>query len=364
VETRRLSRASRPCGLACAVLGVALHAGCASSGAKRPVADEGTDSALLGQGTTRFRNPEMAAKHQAAKASPGSFEPVYAYARAVTAAALASLVDKSCDACEEGELRYKRRSELDPQYWPIIEEALAMLEALDGASIPAEQRDSVVATKGRLLWLAGRSAEEVTLIEEYVRAHPTAVPVIRRRLELLREDGASAALESQCTRSRGKMRSAPETARVELLTTCVALHPDNADGRSDVLDFATYLPDCSPAEQGLYRKYLVNRCKAKVGSEEARCAEACGCEQEAGKAVPTCKRGCEECRGGLTEKLAICQQLGAPPAAPKPARVSRAKGARLKNAAPKSAPRLKPAPAKRAPPPKPDDPSAPQQAVL
>ena len=249
VKARRLALDPNPRWLACAAGVLVLGAAC-SSALKAPKApEEDADAKHLRSGKVTFRNPEMAAMYAAAKANPNAFDPVYVYAKSVTDACLASLVDKRCETCAEGAVRYKRRSELDPQHWAIIEDALSMLENLGNVpGLPAEQMDLLVATKGRLLWLAGRSVEEQTLIDEYARAHPTAVAVVRRRLELLREAGDGAALESQCARSRAKTQSAPEAARVDLLTACVALHPNNSEGRSDMLDYATYLPNLSPAE--------------------------------------------------------------------------------------------------------------------
>jgi hypothetical protein len=322
--------------LACTTLVLVFGIGCSSGLNNRHGSDVGTEQdANLGQGKIRFRNPEMAAKYQAAKAAPRSFDPVYAYAKAVTDASLASLVDPSCEACPEGAVKYKQRSELEIQYWPIVEDALSMLEAL--ANVPglvAEQMDPLVATKGRLHWLAGRSAEEQTLIDDYAHAHPCAVAVIRRRLELLREAGDSSASESQCARSRAKMESAPEAARLDLLTACVALHPDNTDGRSDLMDYAEYLPNLSTAEDAIYRMSLAQRCVAKVGDEDARCAQACACvDKDSGRqAAAKCKRACGGCRNETAQRLRLCKKIGDPPHAA-------ARAARPKIAPAKSAPR-------------------------
>jgi len=298
----------------------------------------------------------MAAKYNAAKSSPQSFDPVYAYAKAVTDACLASLVDTSCEACAEGAVKYKQTSGLDVHSWPIIEEALSMLDVLGNVpGLAAEQMDPLVATKGRLLWLAGRSLEEQTLIDEYARAHPNAVAVIRRRLELLREAGNAEASESQCARSRAKMEAAPEAARLELLTACVALHPGNTDGRSDLLGFAEYLPNLSTAEDALYRMNLAQRCLEKVGNEEARCAQACACEdKDSGQQAPAkCKRACGSCRNQMAQRLRLCKKIGEAPHAA-------AHAPRPKTAPAKSAPRPK-----RAPRPERVEPGAkPQQAVL
>jgi hypothetical protein len=336
--------------------------GCSSALENRKGSDDRTDpdEKHLG-GQIRFRNPEMAAMYSAAKANPKSFDPVYVYARAVADACLASLVDKRCESCAEGAVRYKRRSELEPQYWPIIEDALSMLETLGGVpGLPADQMGLLVATKGRLLWLAGRSVEEQTLIDEYAHAHPAAAAVVRRRLELLREAGDGDAIESQCARSRARSASAPEAVRVDLLTACVAFHPNNPDGRSDMLDYATYLPNLSPAEDALYRANLAQRCVEKVGDEETRCAEACACEGKNPGKTPTakCKRSCGGCRNETAQKLLACKKLGEPPPPPaEPVRATRSKGkSRFKAApasrGPKTAPLWTPpkiAPAKKSP---------------
>jgi hypothetical protein len=327
--------------LACPTLVLVFGMGCSSGLDNRQGSHVGTEQDVnLGQSKIRFRNPEMAAKYKAAKASPRSFDPVYAHAKAVTDACLASLVDPSCEACAEGAVKYKPRSELEIQYWPIVEDALSMLDALGNVpGLTAEQMDPLVATKGRLLWLAGRSAEEQTSIDEYARAHPRAVAVIRRRLELLREAGDAAASESQCARSRAKMESAPDAIRLDLLTACVALHPDNTEGRSDLMDYAEYLPNLSTAEDAIYRTSLAQRCVEKVGDEEARCAQACACMGKDSGKQPTakCKRACGGCRNETAQRLRLCKKIGEAPHAT-------ARAARPKTAPGKRAPRPNSAP--------------------
>jgi hypothetical protein len=314
-------------------------------------ADDGTDLATrLGQGKINFRNPEAAALYQAAKASPREFAPVYVYAKAVADVSMASLVDKRCETCVEGSVRYRPRSELEPRYWPIIEDALAMLEDLAGVpGLTMEQMDRLLATKGRLLWIAGRSMEEQNMIDEYARAHPNAVAVVRRRLELLREAGDGEGLDAQCARSRAKTASSPDEARVDLLTACVAFHLDNTEGRSDMVDFARFLPNLTPAEDALYRGNLMQRCVDKVGDEGARCHEVCACEETDSGKRPTakCKKACSGCRKETAQKLSLCQKLGEapPPPAPVAARPSRKKGA--------AAHRRKSAPVPKFGPPKP-----------
>ena len=255
--------------------------------------------------------------YKAAKASPRSFDPVYAYAKAVTDACLASLAFP-CDACGEGALRYKQRSELEPQYWPIIEEALSMLDVLGKTAVMTapERVDQLIATKGRLLWLVGRSVEEQPMIDEYAKEHPGAVAVIRRRLELLREANDTRGSESQCNLSRAKTESSPDEARMDLLTACVALHPRNTNGRSDVLDYPKYLPNLTTAEEALYRKSLVDRCEARADDEEASCAEGCACDE---KPSGKCKKACARCRSEKAQRLRLCKKITeAPSAVPRP----------------------------------------------
>jgi hypothetical protein len=331
--------------LACPTLVLVFGIGCSSGLENRQGSNAGKgQDAQLGQGKIKFRNPEMAAKYTAAKASPRSFDPVYAYAKAVTDAALASLLYTSCESCAEGAVKYKQRSELEIQYWPIIEDALSMLEALGNVpGLAAEQMDPLVATKGRLLWLAGRSMEEQTMIDEYARAHPAAVAVIRRRLELLREAGDTSASESQCARSRTKTESAPEPARLDLLAACVALHPGNTEGRSDLMGYAEYLPNLSTAEDALYRMNLAQRCVERVGDEETRCAQACACvDKDSGKQpAAKCKRACGACHKETAQRLVLCKKIGEAPhdtaRAPRPKNASR----------PKRAPRPEPKPTPR-----------------
>jgi len=343
---------------------LALGVGCSSATANRP-RPKADDEVEPGDNKITFRNPELAARYKAAKASPQSFEPVFAYVKPVADTCLASLVDKSCEECAEGAIKYRRRSELDAQLWPILEDALSMLEALGNLpGLPAEQMEQLVATKGRLLWLAGRSMEEQSLIDGYALAHPTAGPVIRRRLELLREAGDATAIVAQCARSRAKMGGAPEATRVDLLTACVAFHPDNAHGRSDLTDYAQYLPDLSEAEDDLYRTSLVRRCVEKVGDESVRCAKACACEDKDGGKPPTakCKRSCQGCRSETAQKQQVCKKLGEITPAPVAAPPRRPKG----TSGPRPTP-AKSAPAKSAPArhPKGGSPGLePEQAVL
>jgi hypothetical protein len=320
LETRRLAAKPKKHWIAGPAIAIVLAVACSPAVENRPRSDRGDPTARLGQAKINFRNPEMAARYQAAKTAPRSFEPVYIYAKAVADASLASLADGSCPSCGEGAVRYKQRSELEPHYWPIIEDALAMLEVLSNVKeLDAEQMAQVVATRGRLLWLAGRSNEELALIDEYARAHPSAAAVIRRRLELLRADGDTVSMESQCARSRAKAESASDASRVDLLTACVALNPSNKEGRSDLLDFPKYLPNPTPAEDALYRGNLVQRCVDRVGDAEKRCADACACEDKNPGEKPTakCKRACGACRTDAADKLNLCKKVGEAPPVPR-----------------------------------------------
>ena len=298
--------------------------------------------------------------YKAAKASPRSFDPVYNYTKAVTDACLASLA-LPCEACGEGAMRYKQRSELEPQYWPIIEEAVTMLDVLGKTAVLTvpERVELLIATKGRLLWLAGRSVEEQPLIDGYAKEHPAAVAVIRRRLELLREGGDAAASEAQCTLSRAKTESAPEAARVDLLTACVALNPRNTYGRSDLLDYPKYLPNLTTAEETLYRKNLVERCEEKAGDEAESCAEGCACgDKDASKHLTgKCKRACARCRSELAQRLHLCKKITEAPSA-----VVRAP--RPSPTPAQSAPQPKGAPANEAPRPKLDNGKGPKHMEL
>jgi hypothetical protein len=359
VKTRGLALSPKQRWLACPLV-LVLAAACASSPKRRaPAGGDVMDE--VGDGKLKMPNKHVAAKYKAAKAAPQSFAPVYAYARAIADVCLATLVDKSCTDCESDLPRYKRRSELNPLLWPLIEDALTSLDGI--TELPqrgSPEMDKMTALKGRLLWLAGRSTEEESLIDGYAFANPDAVAVVRRRLELLRDNGDAAEVESQCTRSRLRMKSAPEAALLDLLTACVALHPSNGPGRSDLMDYATYLPNMSTTEDTLYRLNLVQRCVQKVGDEGSRCGQACACmDKESGKS-PTakCKRSCERCRGETTQQLAVCQKLGEAAPAAAPTATTRRKGSSRKKGGPaKRAPAGKSKKGGRPGP-------APQQAVL
>ena len=132
----------------------------------------------LGEGKLRLPNQQVTAKYKAAQAAPQSFAPVYAYARIVADFCLGTLEDKRCDSCESDLPRYRRRSELNPHIWPLIEDALTSLDGI--TNLPeggSPEMDELTALRGRLLWLAGRSTEEQSLIDGYAFTHPDAVAV-------------------------------------------------------------------------------------------------------------------------------------------------------------------------------------------
>jgi hypothetical protein len=336
-------------GLACPTLVLVFCVGCSSGLDNRQGSAVGTKPATKrAQSKAKFRNPEMDAMYKAAKAAPRSFEPVYAYAKAVADASLVSLADTSCPACGEGAMKLKPRSSLEPHYWPIIEEALSMLDTLGKVlGLTPDEVDQMTATKGRLLWLAGRSVEEQPLIDDYAKAHPDAVAVIRRRLELLRESGAATSSETQCALSRAKMDTAPEATHVDLLTACVALHPRNTYGRSDLLDYAKYLPNLTTPEEVLYRRNLVERCEAKAGEEGERCEEDCGCDdKEAAKQqTAKCKKACARCHSEMAQRMRLCKKITEAPSAvvraPRPAPAPAESAPFPKSAPPSDAPRPK-----------------------
>jgi hypothetical protein len=350
VETRPLflnQKSRRPVWPAVVLL---FGAGCSSSLGTGRRTNAGSDDEGIRDVKLRFPSSELAEKHEAAAAAPKTFEPVYDYARAVAVFCLASLIDTTCGGCSEGPVKYKPTSDLDPHYWPLIEDSTLMVEDLMNAKgMSEEQTGQLVAVKGRLLWLAGQSMEEQTLIDEYAKEHPEAVDVVRRRLELYRESSDPSGSEALCARSRKRTKSAPEEARFEVLSTCVALHPDNSDG-AESPEFAKYLPNLTPEEDALYRSHFVQRCVEKLGDPAELCKEACGCvDNPAGKRPSAkCRRACRACRRELSKEIRECKKLGAPPPAPAPARRSRV--GRVHR--PRSAP-ARSAPAKTAPKPRP-----------
>ncbi len=328
---RRLALSTGKRSLACANVVLILCAGCSSSLDNLSRSKDEPSGLGPGQGKLRFPNEDLAAKYKAAKASPQNLESVLDYGRTLALVCLGSLLDTTCASCEGGLPTYRPRSELNTNYWPFIEDVLPMLDPfMEGQRLDAGQMEILVEVKGRLLWLAGRSTEEQTLIDSYALAHPTAVAVVKRRREILRESGDASLLESQCSRSRARMKSAPEAARLDLLTSCVALHPDNGEARSDAMDYAKYLPNLSADEEALYRRHIAQRCEEKVGDEEARCAEACACEAKDSGRPPTakCKRVCGGCRKETAQALLACRKLGEVAPAPAPLRAARAKSTR------------------------------------
>jgi hypothetical protein len=349
VKMRRVACDWKTGWLAWPTLVVVLGAGCSSAldNRQRSAPDAGAAQAQKpGAGEPAYPTPDLAAKHEAAKAAPESFEPVMAYAEAVADFCLASLVDDSCAPdCPKGQVKYKPMSDLAPKNWVLAQDGLATLKPLkDGQGLPPAQFEKFIAVKGRLLGLAGHAAQEKTLIEGYAVAHPDAISVVKRRLEMLREAGNVEESEAQCARSRVSMKKAAKPARTELLTTCVALHPDNKDGETYLPDYAKYLPAPSRAEQRLYRRHLVSRCIENVGSKETRCAEACDCKGKAAdkRQRAECKKKCRGCRVETAQQIRACKKTGFPA----PARAPRQKGAPVE------------------PPPAVDPASTPKQAVL
>ena len=335
--TPRLASVSKQCWPSWPTLVLALGAGCswALDNRQRSVPDAAPEPEAKPANTElKFPNENLAAKHEAAKASPQSIEPVLAYAQGVADFCLTTLVDESCGAnCPKEVVKYKPASELDVKNWVLTQDALKMLDAFkDGQGLPPAQFELFVGVKGRLLGLAGHAAEEQALIENYAQAHPDAVTVVRRRLELLRQGGDVKVAEAQCARSRARMKSAPDSARLELLTSCVALHPYNADGKTDPPDYTRYLPNPTKAEQRLYRRHLVQRCVENVGSKETRCKEACACADPSAdkQQKAKCKASCRDCRMEMAQRIRDCRKFGgvlpAPGARPKTgAAVPRAK---------------------------------------
>jgi len=311
-----------------------LAASCSSALDNQPnsTPDAGPEKSDKPGGEPSLPTPELTEKYEAAKAAPQDFEVVSAYAKAIADFCRGTLVDDSCgDACKNRPVKYKPSSELDPKYWVLTQNALAKLDAFkDIHDMPPAKFEQFVEVKGRLLGLAGLAAEEKTLIDGYALAHPDAISVIRRRLEILREAGDVKESESQCSHSRSKIKSAAAALRTEFLTMCVALHPDNKDSQSEILDYAKYLPGLSRAEQRLYFKYIVQHCIEKVGSKQTRCAEACACKGMPDKqAKAKCKAACINCRITTTQRIRNCKKTGTadPPPSARPRRRGRRKGA-------------------------------------
>lgn len=308
--------------LARSALLLALGAGCSSALNHQPAKPDAAaaEEEKPGDGKLKLPNPDLKEKHEAAVASPQSFAAVIAYAEAVADFCLGTLVESSrAPDGPSGPVKHKPMSELDPKNWVFTQDALTMLNNLKEAQgLPPARFEHFVRVKGQLLGLAGHAEEERTLIDGYVQAHPEAVPIVRRRLEMLREADDVKEAEAQCRRSRARMRSAPDPARLEMLVTCVALHPANKDGKTNELDYTDYLPDSSRAEQRLYRRHLVKSCIEKVGSKETRCAEACACKGQAKdrEQKAKCKAACRDCRIARAQEIRACKKTGAPTRAP------------------------------------------------
>jgi hypothetical protein len=297
-----------------------LGAGCSAmrGGRTRTTAAAPTSAPPVQTGP-RFPNQDLAAKYQAARLSPRNFDFVMTYARALSDFCRASLVDVSCGpACASGPVKYNPVVALDGNSRQLVEGTLPMLDTLMSAQgLSWDHMGQWAAMKGRLLDLAGRTAEGQTLIDDYALQRPDAVPVIRLRLELLREAGDAKESEAQCSRSRTSLKQAPEPTRIELLTNCVALHPANSEGRTDPMDYAKYLPKLAKDEQRLYRKHMAERCAEEAAtataSGETPCARACACTEQAADKDSTgkCKQSCRGCRDQAALRVRLCKKYRA-----------------------------------------------------
>jgi hypothetical protein len=313
--------------LARPILALIVAAGCSPAMPKRQArVSQAEIQKKAKAGDIEYPNADLAEKHKAAKASPESYAAVYPYARSVTEFCLASLYETDCETCKDGAVKRKPPSELDPKTWVLVENAKQMLDTLLKQDLPAEQAEEVVITKGRLQWLAGSAADEEASLDGYLQEHPDSLAVLKRRLRLLREAGNATAAQAACAHSREGMKSAPEAARLDLLTTCVALHPDNRDGMPDSPEYTTYLPDLSKAEARLYLKYLVHRCIENLGDPKAKCEKDCDCKSEsADKAQKrACKRACRNCQKERKALVRACKKHGGilPPPPPEAAPAS------------------------------------------
>ncbi len=260
----------------------------------------------------RFPSHGLAEKYDAAKAYPQNFDAVYGYAKALSDHCQGALVDTSCGpTCAGGPVKYKPAAALDPDNRLLVENALPKIGTLlNTPGLSGAQVGQAVAVKARLLGFSGRAADETALIDGYAADHPEAFPVVQRRLEILHDAQDIKELEAQCRRSRQGMKSAPEEARLELLTTCVALHPENKGGKDDSQDYAKYLPTLAPDEQRLYRKHMTRRCEQDTGAHEAHCSRICVCDDRPWdkKYTSHCKEVCKGCRAQALEKLKGCKK--------------------------------------------------------
>src|SRR5262249_37188494 len=158
-------------------------------------------------------------------------------------------------------VKYKPVTELDDNSRVLVGNALPKVEVLmTQGSLNDAQMGQAVAIKGRLLFFDQRGGEEKTLLDGDVAQHPAAVRGVRRRLELLRDAKDGAGSEAQCKTTRQSMKGAPEEARLEVLTMCVSLHPDNKQGHDDTTDYAKFLPGANGDETHLYRGHMIKAC--------------------------------------------------------------------------------------------------------
>ena len=293
-------------------------------GQPRPPATAEETRTVSTQPEPKLPTPDLERKHEAAKRSPQDFDVVLAYAKELSDYAAASLVDVRCgSACASGPVKHKPASALDGDCRRLIEEALPMLDALMSVQgLSWERMGRWAALKGRLLGLSGRTDDEQTLIDGYALQHPDAVPVIRRRLELLREAGDAKESVAQCNRSRSSLRLAAGQDRLELLIVCVSLHPANKEGRSDPLNFAKYLPRMTRGEKRLYRKHMRECCtREPVSAEASPCALLCACAPPtAGKSTGECKKACRGCRKQANARRRACKEYALADRARRPRR--------------------------------------------
>jgi len=283
-------------------------AGRSRTSAGRPAAPAGEPS----QKELKFPNHDLATAYDVAQAYPQNFDAVYGYAKALSDHCQGSLVDTSCGPyCAGGPEKRKPASALDPDSRFLVENALPKVDTLMSTpGLSWAQMGQAVAVKARLLGFSGRTADEKALVDGYAAQHPESFPVVKRRLEILRDANDAKELEAQCARSRDSVKSAPEDARLEVLTGCVALHPDNKGGKDDPQDYAKYLPKLAGDEQRLYRKHMARRCQQETDLHQASCSRICVCDDRPWdkKYAAHCKEVCRGCRTQAVEKLKGCKK--------------------------------------------------------
>jgi hypothetical protein len=173
------------------------------------------------------------------------------------------------------------------------------------------QMGKAVAIKGRLLYFDQRGGEEKTLLDGYVAEHPAAMPVVRRRLELLRDAKDSAGSEAQCKTTRQSLKGASEDERLGVLTMCVSLHPENKQGHDDPADYAKYLPGASGDETHLYRGHMIKACLGDSDSHDLHCQRICVCNDRPWdkKYTDHCIEVCHGCRDEAAARRKRCGKM-------------------------------------------------------